>query len=76
MEPAMYRTETAFHHVRPGTDLSLLGRIARRVRRWRELSQQRAALASLDDATLRDIGISRAEARFEATRPFWDDPAG
>jgi uncharacterized protein YjiS (DUF1127 family) len=57
-------------------DLGLAARLARRLARWRELSQQRAALARLDDATLRDLGISRAQALYEAGRPFWDDPKG
>lgn len=35
---------------------------------------QRRALESLDDAALRDIGISRAEAAREAARPIWDAP--
>lgn len=38
------------------------------------LSRQRARLAQLDDATLRDIGITRAEAMHEAKRAFWDAP--
>ena len=37
---------------------------------WR----QRRALARLDDAALQDIGISRAEALTEASRPAWDVP--
>lgn len=37
--------------------------------------RQRAKLARLDDWMLRDIGISRADATREATRPIWDAPA-
>ena len=37
---------------------------------WRRLSTRRALLA-LDDAQLRDIGLSREQARQEALRPFW-----
>jgi uncharacterized protein YjiS (DUF1127 family) len=36
-----------------------------------ERSAQRRALADLDDERLRDIGLTRAEARIEAARPFW-----
>lgn len=39
---------------------------------WREMSISRAELANLSDVLLKDIGISRAEAEFEASRPFWD----
>ncbi len=38
------------------------------------LSRQRRALASLDEAQLRDIGLSSDEALQEAQRPFWDIP--
>ena len=37
--------------------------------------QQRKRLATLDDATLRDIGLTREQARAEATRPVWNAPA-
>jgi uncharacterized protein YjiS (DUF1127 family) len=42
--------------------------------RWRELARQRRRLLSLDDRMLKDIGITRAEAMREGTRPFWDTP--
>jgi uncharacterized protein YjiS (DUF1127 family) len=48
--------------------------IIRQLRRWRDLYQQRHQLASLSDATLKDIGLSRADVEQEASRPFWDDP--
>ena len=35
---------------------------------------QRRQLASLDDAMLADIGLSRAEALAEFDRPMWDLP--
>ena len=36
---------------------------------------QRRKLASLDDAALADIGLTRTQAFAEANRPFWDVPA-
>ncbi len=36
-----------------------------------ELSRSRRQLAELDDRLLRDIGIDRARARFEATKGYW-----
>jgi uncharacterized protein YjiS (DUF1127 family) len=36
-----------------------------------ERSAQRRALLDLDDDRLRDIGLSRSEARAEAEKPFW-----
>jgi len=38
---------------------------------WQERAQQRHALASLEDALLKDIGLSRADAMHEARKPFW-----
>ena len=35
---------------------------------------QRRKLASLDDAALADIGLSRAQAAAESGRPLWDVP--
>ena len=37
-----------------------------------ELNRSRRQLAELDDRLLRDIGIDRASARFEATKGFWN----
>ena len=36
---------------------------------------QRRKLATLDDAALADIGLTRAQAQTEANRPLWDVPA-
>lgn len=52
-----------------------LGRLWLRLRRWRQLAMQRRQLAMLDDAALKDIGLSRADALQESERPFWDDPS-
>ena len=46
----------------------------RQLRRWWQLAEQRRQLASLSDAALKDIGLSRADAWQESERPFWDDP--
>ena len=49
----------------------LAARAAARVLRWHELARQRRALLALNEHMLEDIGISRAEAEREASRPFW-----
>lgn len=36
-----------------------------------ELAKSRRQLAELDDRLLRDIGLDRATARFEATKSVW-----
>ena len=38
------------------------------------LARQRRRLAELDDATLRDIGLTRDQALRESRRPRWDAP--
>ena len=45
------------------------GRWAVMLRRWKT----RPALLALDDAQLRDIGMTRLEARREGDKPFWKD---
>ena len=42
-----------------------------RVLDWRERSQSRHLLGTLDDRMLHDIGIDRATAEREETTPFW-----
>ena len=39
---------------------------------WREVSRQRSQLNKMSDALLKDAGISRTDAEYEAERPFWD----
>ncbi|HDS1747908.1 MULTISPECIES: DUF1127 domain-containing protein [Pseudomonas] len=59
----------------PAFSLSHLWHAAlQRPARWLELYRQRRELASLSDATLQDLGLSRADIQQEAERPFWDDP--
>ncbi|CAM3984909.1 hypothetical protein CCOS865_01758 [Pseudomonas reidholzensis] len=48
--------------------------VAQRLARWHQLYRQRRELAQLSDATLADLGLSRADIQQEAERPFWDDP--
>ena len=39
---------------------------------WQEVARHRRALLELDERLLKDIGITRADAEREASRPFWD----
>lgn len=50
-------------------------RILRIVATAFQANRQRAVLATLDDARLRDLGLSRAAALREASRPIWDVPS-
>ena len=41
------------------------------IARWQARARERAALGRLDDRMLRDIGVDRATAHYEVTKPFW-----
>jgi uncharacterized protein YjiS (DUF1127 family) len=47
---------------------AFLGRIAE----WQKRSSGRRQLMTLSDRDLHDIGISRTQARAEASKPFWE----
>jgi uncharacterized protein YjiS (DUF1127 family) len=47
--------------------------VAQTVADWVETRRTRRALGQLDDHLLKDIGISRDAAQFEAARPFWKE---
>ncbi|WP_372574252.1 DUF1127 domain-containing protein [Ruegeria jejuensis] len=63
-------TLTTERHIRP----------CKRISFWRALThawavrRDRQKLLRLDDAALKDIGITRSEALAEARRSFWDAP--
>jgi uncharacterized protein YjiS (DUF1127 family) len=46
-------------------------RIASEIREWRRRSRDRRALAAMSDRSLRDIGLTRYDADWEASKPFW-----
>jgi uncharacterized protein YjiS (DUF1127 family) len=45
--------------------------VAAMVREWRRRARERAELAALDERTLADIGLTRADAEFLSNKPFW-----
>jgi uncharacterized protein YjiS (DUF1127 family) len=51
--------------------LPLHRRLLAKLRLWRERARARNALAQVDERSLRDAGISPAQASFEASQPFW-----
>jgi uncharacterized protein YjiS (DUF1127 family) len=52
----------------------LLKTMKKHAYRWYELHRQRRQLASLSDAALKDLGLSRADVYQEAGQHFWNDP--
>lgn len=59
---------------RGSSGAGLIATIKRHLVRWYELHCQRQQLASLSDAALKDMGLSRADIQQEVERPFWNDP--
>ncbi len=55
-----------------GAVRTAVGNAARLVARTLEVMSTRRDLVEVDDRTLQDLGISRAQANFEASRPVWD----
>ena len=53
------------------TGRALFGSMLASTLGWIVVSRQRRALAELDKRLLQDIGISSADARHEAQKPFW-----
>ena len=60
-----------------GTFISALADNIRRclhtLEQWNDRAAQRRSLLELDDRMLTDIGIGRADAWTEGTKPFWRD---
>jgi uncharacterized protein YjiS (DUF1127 family) len=56
---------------RSGSGSAMIRGLSEMVLNWRTRSRDRQFLLELDDRALRDIGLTRAEAYREATKPFW-----
>ena len=50
---------------------NVVARIGATLITWQQRASERAALASMDDRFLKDMGISRADALQEYSKPFW-----
>jgi uncharacterized protein YjiS (DUF1127 family) len=51
-------------------------RVIATFRSWHRNVRARRELLQLNDHELRDIGLTRVEALYEASRPFWDSRRG
>ncbi len=64
-------TLQSFNGRQPAASLpSPLGR-GRSILRWLERWRERQTLRDLNDAVLRDVGLTRADVEHEINRPFW-----
>jgi uncharacterized protein YjiS (DUF1127 family) len=52
----------------------ILGWIVATLREWRRRRVERGDLASLDERTLRDIGLDPGAVHYEASQSFWRTP--
>ncbi|MCB1938194.1 MAG: DUF1127 domain-containing protein [Rhodocyclaceae bacterium] len=59
--------QSAHRDSRPG----LLATVLRTLRLWAGRHRQRRQLAALDAHLLKDIGLTREQARAVADKPFW-----
>jgi uncharacterized protein YjiS (DUF1127 family) len=41
------------------------------IREWRRRTRSRRELLTLNEHMLKDIGITRVDAQYEAAKPFW-----
>jgi uncharacterized protein YjiS (DUF1127 family) len=75
--PAAIVFSTTVSTMKLSSSISRLYRLVRRsqVKRhiadWRTHAHSRNELMNLSDRTLLDIGVSRTDAEFEASKPFW-----
>ena len=58
--------------VRPDKLSGSIWRVIATFRLWRQNARSRHELLRLNERELRDIGLTRCEALYEANRPFWD----
>ena len=63
------------HKVKPACDHTgalhrVLARIGSEISEWRRRLRDRRALAMMSDRSLRDIGLTRYDADWEARKPF------
>jgi len=72
---SILRPLTRKHKVRPGRDRTgalyrVLARIGSEIGEWSRRLRDRRALAMMSDRSLRDIGLTRYDADWEARKPF------
>ena len=70
----MFRTAAPYLNFLADGNPTVRSRLAARLARWRAgyaIYRQRRALLRLDDAMLKDLGLSRVDALQEGGKPFW-----
>jgi uncharacterized protein YjiS (DUF1127 family) len=57
--------------VAAGIVASAVAQVVETILSWQERAAQRHQLGQLNDAMLKDIGVSRADVEGEIAKPFW-----
>jgi uncharacterized protein YjiS (DUF1127 family) len=60
-----------YDYRRSSGDQSFFGRLLSTIYAWQSRSSSRHHLSGLDDAALKDMGLSRSDAYRESTKAFW-----
>lgn len=68
---AYVRPGPARHHVAVEALTDAFDALRGIFRVWVRRIRERQQLANLDDRTIRDIGLTRAEAMYLSDKPFW-----
>jgi uncharacterized protein YjiS (DUF1127 family) len=71
LRPLVHKHKAKQDRDRAGVLHNAWARMASEIGEWRRRSRDRRALAALSDRSLRDIGLSRYDADWEASKPFW-----
>lgn len=71
LRPLVRKHEEKHDRDRTGVLHDVLARMASEIREWRRRSRERRALAEMSDRSLQDIGLTRYDANWEASKPFW-----
>ncbi len=63
--------DLSLHYVSKTPLAGTFAAVADTIAIWRRRSRERRELASLDQRTMRDLGMTASQAAFEANKPFW-----
>lgn len=64
-------TDISLYHIRNSWASESFDRLGAKIRTWRRRAESRKALTRMSARDLKDIGLTRAAASFEANKPFW-----
>jgi len=71
LRPLVHKHKEKHDRDRTGVLRHVLARMASKVGEWHRRLYDRRALAAMSDRSLRDIGLTRYDADWEARKPFW-----